>query len=73
MKNSISNYNKLDVGTNFTEEMEVVKQQYETRTMETLRAVKTAMAFAPRQLWRCDARSHKLGTTFACNMCNKYN
>ncbi|XP_012244061.1 uncharacterized protein LOC100745545 isoform X2 [Bombus impatiens] len=51
-------------GTNFTEEMEVVKQQYETRTMETLRAVKTAMAFAPRQLWRCDARSHKLDETY---------
>ncbi|XP_071856775.1 chemokine-like protein orion isoform X2 [Bombus fervidus] len=51
-------------GTNFTEEMEVVKQQYETRTMETLRAVKTAMAFAPRQLWRCDARLHKLDETY---------
>lgn len=51
-------------GTNFTEEMEVVKEQYETRTMETLRAVKTAMAFAPRQLWRCDARLHKLDETY---------
>lgn len=41
--------------------MEIVKQQYETRTTETLRAVKTAMAFAPRQIWKCDARIHKLG------------
>ncbi|XP_017880889.1 uncharacterized protein LOC108625401 isoform X3 [Ceratina calcarata] len=51
-------------GSNFTEEMNIVKQQYEKRTMETLRAVKTAMAFAPRQLWRCDARKHKLDETY---------
>ncbi|XP_006608511.1 uncharacterized protein LOC102676890 isoform X2 [Apis dorsata] len=51
-------------GTNFTDEMEIVKQQYETRTTETLRAVKTAMAFAPRQIWKCDARIHKLDETY---------
>ncbi|XP_043516156.1 uncharacterized protein LOC122531915 isoform X3 [Frieseomelitta varia] len=51
-------------GTNFTEEMKIVQEQYEERTRETLRAVKTAMAFAPRQLWRCDARLHKLDNTY---------
>ncbi|KAK9296369.1 hypothetical protein QLX08_009591 [Tetragonisca angustula] len=51
-------------GTNFTEEMKTVQEQYEQRTRETLRAVKTAMAFAPRQLWRCDARLHKLDNTY---------
>ncbi|XP_016912743.1 uncharacterized protein LOC107998157 isoform X2 [Apis cerana] len=51
-------------GTNFTDEMEIVKEQYETRTTETLRAVKTAMAFAPRQIWKCDARIHKLDETY---------
>ncbi|KAK1133608.1 hypothetical protein K0M31_011408 [Melipona bicolor] len=51
-------------GTNFTEEMKTVQEQYEERTRETLRAVKTAMAFSPRQLWRCDARLHKLDNTY---------
>ncbi|XP_076754958.1 chemokine-like protein orion isoform X2 [Xylocopa sonorina] len=49
---------------NFTEEMNLVKQQYEKRTTETLRAVKTAMAFAPRQIWKCDARINKLDETY---------
>ncbi|KAG7208962.1 hypothetical protein KM043_015131 [Ampulex compressa] len=51
-------------GSNFTEEMELVKDQYAARTSETLRAVKTAMAFAPRDLWRCDPRKHKLDETY---------
>ena len=38
-----------------------LKRQYATRTSETLRAVKTAMAFAPRDLWRCDPTVHKAG------------
>lgn len=38
-----------------------MKQQYAIRTSETLRAVKTAMAFAPRNIWRCDPAMHKLG------------
>ncbi|CAL7947526.1 unnamed protein product [Xylocopa violacea] len=49
---------------NFTEEMNLVKQQYEKRTTDTLRAVKTAMAFAPRQIWKCDARINKLDETY---------
>lgn len=53
------------LGANFTKEMELIKEQYVVRTSETVRAVKTAMAFAPRDLWRCDARTPKLGT-FAC-------
>ncbi|CAK9823191.1 hypothetical protein ANTRET_LOCUS1580 [Anthophora retusa] len=51
-------------GTNFTEEMKIVKQQYVTRTSETIRAVKTAMAFAPRQVWKCDPKEHKLDETY---------
>lgn len=51
-------------GSNFTQEMEMVKQQYETRTSETMRAVKTAMVFAPKDIWRCDARVPKLDETY---------
>ncbi|KAJ8687401.1 hypothetical protein QAD02_023195 [Eretmocerus hayati] len=43
---------------NFTGEMEQLKQQYAIRTSETLRAVKTAMAFAPREVWKCDPAKH---------------
>lgn len=45
--------------------MELIKQQYAMRTSETVRAVKTAMAFAPKDLWRCDAGVPKLGI-FMC-------
>ncbi|XP_015431569.1 PREDICTED: uncharacterized protein LOC107187895 isoform X2 [Dufourea novaeangliae] len=51
-------------GSNFTEEMELVKQQYSIRTSETVRAVKTAMAFAPRDLWMCDSENPKLNETY---------
>ncbi|XP_011883380.1 PREDICTED: uncharacterized protein LOC105570638 isoform X1 [Vollenhovia emeryi] len=51
-------------GVNFSEEIQTLKQQYAIRTSETLRAVKTAMAFAPRSLWRCDPRVHKLDETY---------
>ncbi|XP_032456670.1 uncharacterized protein LOC100679659 isoform X2 [Nasonia vitripennis] len=49
---------------NFTEEMEQLKQQYAIRTSETLRAVKTAMVFAPREVWKCDPIKHKLDVTY---------
>ncbi|OAD55644.1 hypothetical protein WN48_04521 [Eufriesea mexicana] len=48
----------------YTMEMNMVKQQYEQRTIETLRAVKTAMAFAPREMWKCDPEIHKLDETY---------
>ncbi|KAM0726302.1 hypothetical protein ACS0PU_007486 [Formica fusca] len=51
-------------GNNFNEEIQTLKHQYEIRTSETLRAVKTAMAFAPRDLWRCDPSVHKLDETY---------
>ncbi|XP_018403321.1 PREDICTED: uncharacterized protein LOC108780187 isoform X2 [Cyphomyrmex costatus] len=51
-------------GNNFSEEIQTLKHQYAIRTSETLRAVKTAMAYAPRSLWRCDPRVHKLGETY---------
>ncbi|XP_076160472.1 chemokine-like protein orion isoform X2 [Ptiloglossa arizonensis] len=51
-------------GSNFSEEMELIKQQYAMRTSETVRAVKTAMAFAPKDLWRCDAGVPKLDETY---------
>ncbi|XP_029173505.1 uncharacterized protein LOC114942330 isoform X2 [Nylanderia fulva] len=51
-------------GNNFSEEIQTLKQQYAIRTSETLRAVKTAMAFAPRGLWRCDPSIHKLDETY---------
>ncbi|XP_076232515.1 chemokine-like protein orion isoform X2 [Calliopsis andreniformis] len=51
-------------GTNFTEEMELIKQQYAVRTSDTVRAVKTAMAFAPKDVWKCDPRQHKLDETY---------
>lgn len=41
--------------------MEQLKREYAVRTSETLRAVKTAMAFAPRDLWKCDPAVHKSG------------
>ncbi|XP_014216345.1 uncharacterized protein LOC106645091 isoform X3 [Copidosoma floridanum] len=49
---------------NFTEETEQLKQQYAIRTSETLRAIKTAMAFAPRELWKCDPSVHKRDVTY---------
>ncbi|XP_011691601.1 PREDICTED: uncharacterized protein LOC105452315 isoform X2 [Wasmannia auropunctata] len=51
-------------GDNFSEEIQTLKHQYAIRTSETLRAVKTAMAFAPRSLWRCDPGVHKLDETY---------
>lgn len=51
-------------GTNFNEEMELLKEQYALRTTETLRAVKTAMAFAPRDFWRCDPLKHEPEQTY---------
>ncbi|EFN89744.1 uncharacterized protein LOC105182071 isoform X2 [Harpegnathos saltator] len=51
-------------GKNFNEEMETLKQQYAIRTSETLRAVKTAMAFAPRNIWKCDPNVHKPDETY---------
>ncbi|XP_018301872.1 uncharacterized protein orion isoform X2 [Mycetomoellerius zeteki] len=51
-------------GNNFSEEIQTLKHQYAIRTSETLRAVKIAMAYAPRSLWRCDPRVHKLGETY---------
>lgn len=52
---------KFHTGKNFNEEIETLKQQYAVRTSETLRAVKTAMAFAPRNIWKCDPLVHKSG------------
>lgn len=46
---------------NFTEEMELLKQQYAVRTSETIRAVKTAMTLAPRDIWKCDPANHVPG------------
>lgn len=51
-------------GSNFSEEIQTLKNQYAIRTSETLRAVKTAMAFAPRDLWKCDPSTHKLDETY---------
>ncbi|EZA56899.1 hypothetical protein DMN91_000279 [Ooceraea biroi] len=51
-------------GNNFNEEIQTLKTQYATRTSETLRAVKTAMAFAPRDIWKCDPSVHKLDETY---------
>ncbi|CAL1689680.1 unnamed protein product [Lasius platythorax] len=51
-------------GNNFSEEIQTLKHQYAIRTSETLRAVKTAMAFAPRDLWRCDPSVYKLDETY---------
>ncbi|CAL7947528.1 unnamed protein product [Xylocopa violacea] len=62
--NLLADFNQLAADANFTEEMNLVKQQYEKRTTDTLRAVKTAMAFAPRQIWKCDARINKLDETY---------
>ena len=44
--------------------MEQLKREYAVRTSETLRAVKTAMAFAPRDLWKCDPAVHKSGENY---------
>ncbi|XP_012541396.2 uncharacterized protein LOC105839550 isoform X1 [Monomorium pharaonis] len=52
-------------GNNFSEEIQALKQQYAIRTSNTLRAVKTAMAFAPRSMWRCDPSVHKKDETYA--------
>ncbi|XP_043490833.1 uncharacterized protein LOC122516776 isoform X2 [Polistes fuscatus] len=51
-------------GSNFSEEMESLKQQYATRTSETLRAVKTAVAFAPQDFWRCDPITYQRDRTY---------
>ncbi|KAH0567430.1 uncharacterized protein LOC123258726 isoform X2 [Cotesia glomerata] len=37
---------------------------YKIRVSETLRAVRTAMAFAPRDLWRCDPDKHVEDVTY---------
>ena len=39
------------------------EMQYNLRMNETLRAVKTAMAVAPREFWRCEPSVHEEGTT----------
>ncbi|XP_046814386.1 uncharacterized protein LOC124422239 isoform X3 [Vespa crabro] len=51
-------------GSNFNEELELLKQQYAERTSEILRAVKTAMAFAPQEFWRCDPTKHESDKTY---------
>lgn len=51
-------------GADFTKEMDLTKQQYTVRTSETVRAVKTAMAFAPRDLWMCDPARPTLNETY---------
>ncbi|XP_039313481.1 uncharacterized protein LOC105198718 isoform X2 [Solenopsis invicta] len=51
-------------GHNFSEEIQTLKNQYAIRTSDTLRAVKTAMAFAPRNMWRCDPGVHKEDETY---------
>ncbi|XP_015118959.1 uncharacterized protein LOC107042423 isoform X2 [Diachasma alloeum] len=48
----------------FDEERSKIERDYLTRTSETLRAVRIAMAFAPRDLWKCDSNVHKEGTTY---------
>ncbi|XP_033224884.1 uncharacterized protein LOC117177907 isoform X2 [Belonocnema kinseyi] len=55
---------KLYENGSFTEEMEQLKREYAVRTSETLRAVKTAMAFAPRDLWKCDPAVYKSEETY---------
>ncbi|XP_015603282.1 uncharacterized protein LOC107271598 isoform X2 [Cephus cinctus] len=49
---------------NFSEEMQLLKNEYMLRTLETLREVKTAMTFAPRALWRCDPSIHEENVTY---------
>ncbi|XP_011303273.1 uncharacterized protein orion isoform X2 [Fopius arisanus] len=49
----------------FEEESKKMARDYATRTSESLRAVRIAMAFAPRDFWRCDPNVHKEGTTYA--------
>ncbi|XP_066595208.1 uncharacterized protein orion [Prorops nasuta] len=48
----------------FTEEMEQLKEEYYSRTSETIRAVKTAMAFAPRDMYLCNPNKHKPDETY---------
>lgn len=48
----------------FDEEINKTFRDYGTRTSETLMAVRTAMAFAPSDLWRCDPQVHEEGKTY---------
>ncbi|XP_043462571.1 uncharacterized protein LOC122498746 isoform X2 [Leptopilina heterotoma] len=48
----------------FIQEENQLKREYQDRITETLRAVKTAMAFAPRDLWKCDPAIHKSDETY---------
>ncbi|XP_011496806.1 PREDICTED: uncharacterized protein LOC105361355 isoform X2 [Ceratosolen solmsi marchali] len=49
---------------NFTKEMEEIQEQSISRASEMLRAVKMAMAIAPRDIWKCDPSKHKPESTF---------
>ncbi|XP_063975310.1 uncharacterized protein LOC135161554 isoform X2 [Diachasmimorpha longicaudata] len=48
----------------FDGERDRIKEDYSTRTSNTLKAVRIAMAFAPRDLWKCDPNIHTEGTTY---------
>lgn len=48
----------------FEEEINKTFRDYGTRTSETLIAVRTAMAFAPSDLWKCDPQIHEEEKTY---------
>ncbi|CAD6214668.1 GSCOCG00004170001-RA-CDS [Cotesia congregata] len=55
---------RLHKNGTFHDERLKTLDDYKTRVSETLRAVRTAMAFAPRDLWRCDPDKHVEDVTY---------
>nr|CAD7587095.1 unnamed protein product [Timema genevievae] len=55
---------KLYKKGNFTVEAQMMRDQYQERTIQKIAAVKSAMIGASRELWRCDPKHHVEGETF---------
>ncbi|XP_074102860.1 uncharacterized protein LOC141529955 isoform X3 [Cotesia typhae] len=55
---------RLHKNGTFHDERLKTLDDYKIRVSETLRAVRTAMAFAPRDLWRCDPDKHVEDVTY---------
>ncbi|KAK0086908.1 hypothetical protein PV325_002210 [Microctonus aethiopoides] len=48
----------------FATERNKTTRDFELRVQDILRAVKVAMAFAPKELWKCDPVKHEAGKTY---------
>lgn len=59
--------NKFVEKNEFTAERNKTTRDFELRVQDILRAVKVAMAFAPKELWKCDPVKHEAGNNNSIN------